>query len=155
MSVTKRSPRPHVTDLALLQREINQLLERLAEFERSDRPVAGEWFPSVDVYECRGKLMVVVEVPGMSPESLRVICRDHCLVISGERRERKAGGVSAFLCMERPNGSFTRKIPLDAAVDLRSAQARLTGGLLTITLPRLKERRGRETTIGVQREEEE
>jgi HSP20 family molecular chaperone IbpA len=56
--------------------------------------------------------------------------------------------------MERPLGRFTRSIPLDVAVDLKLAEARLASGLLTITLPRLKDRRGRETVIPIEWESE-
>ncbi len=136
MSVMRKPMRAPLSELALLQREINQLFERLSGFERSDA-AAGEWSPSLDAYECHGALVIVAEVPGLAPESLRVSCRDHVLVISGERRERRPpAGAAAFLCIERPQGRFSRKIPLDLAVDLRLAEARLEGGLLTITLPR-------------------
>jgi HSP20 family protein len=109
----------------------------------------------VDVFECRGRLTVVAEVPGLSPESIRVVCRNRSLVISGERKERRSvGGPLAFLCMERPAGRFKRTIPLDIAVDIQQAQARVAEGLLTITLPRLRDRRGKETVIPVEREEE-
>jgi HSP20 family protein len=107
----------------------------------------------VDVFECRGALTVVAEVAGLTPDSLRVVCGDHRLVISGERRERRTAD-AAFLCLERPQGRFTRTIPVDSAVDLKQAEARLEGGLLTITLPRLKDRRGQRTTIPIRRQEE-
>jgi HSP20 family protein len=152
MTVMRKPSRAPFTELALLQREINQLFERLAEFDRTDSPAAGEWCPSIDVFECHGQLMIVVEVPGLTPESVRVACKDHSLLISGDRRERRPGGSAAYLCMERPQGRFTRKIPLDMAVDLRMAEAQLENGLLTITVPRLKDRRGRETVIPVKRD---
>jgi HSP20 family protein len=155
MSTTRRAPRPSLTELALLQREVNQLFERLSELDTTSQPAAGEWFPSVDVYECRGTVMVVMEVPGLAPEGLRVVFRDRQLVVSGERRERRpAPGTAAFLCMERPSGRFTRTIPLDLALDVRQAEARLSGGLLTVLIPRLKDRRGRETVVTVQRDQE-
>jgi HSP20 family protein len=155
MSTTRRAPRPSLTELALLQREVNQLFERLSELDTTSQPTAGEWFPSVDVYECRGTVMVVVEVPGLGPDSLRVLFRDRQLVISGERRERRpTPGTAAFMCMERPTGRFTRTIPLDLALDVRQAEARLQGGLLTVLIPRLKDRRGRETVIPVAREQD-
>ncbi len=150
----KKAPIP-LTAMSLLQREINQLFERLAEIDRSEGTVAGEWSPSVDVYESRGKLVLVAEVPGLPPESVRVVVRDRELVISGERRERRPSvGIAAFLCMERPSGRFERTIPLDVAVDVKQAAARLEGGLLTVTLPRLKDRRGRETAIPIERGED-
>jgi len=141
--------------MSLLQREINQLFERLAEIDQSEASMAGEWSPGIDVYESRGKLVVVAEVAGLPPESVRVVVRERDLVIIGERRERRpAGGIAAFLCMERPTGRFERTIPMDVAVDVKQAQACLAGGLLTVTLPRLKDRRGRETVIPIERGEE-
>ena len=53
--------------------------------------------------------------------------------------------------MERPHGRFTRTVALDMPVDGRRAQASLAGGLLTIVLPRMDDRRGRETVIPVER----
>jgi len=151
MAVNRKLPPTSLTALSLLQREIGQLFERLSEIDRSDRAGSVEWSPSVDVYESRGRLMVVVEVPGLTPESLRVVVRDRDLVIVGERKERRPGsGIAAFHCLERPQGGFERVIPLDVAVDLAHAEASLSGGLLIVSLPRLKDRRGRETVISVE-----
>jgi HSP20 family protein len=144
--------RPPDGDLARLQRDFNELLERLAVAGREDAMVGG-WSPAVDVYEAKGTLVVVAEVPGLAPESLKVAAQGGELVISGERRERKPAGAQGFLCMERPQGRFSRRIPLDEALDVRAASARLSGGLLRVSIPRLKERRCRETAIPVEREE--
>lgn len=142
-----------MTDLALLQREINQLFERLAGFDRMSRPQGVEWMPSIDMFDCKGNLIVVVEVPGLLVDSLKLVAREGTLVVSGERRDRRPNGVVAFHCMERPHGRFSREIPIDRALDVRRAEARLERGLLTITIPRLKDRRGRETQIPVERVE--
>jgi len=156
MTVIRRPARTVSLDLALLQREVQQLLERLTDVDRADPASDGEWMPSVDVYESRGKLTIVAEVPGLIADSLRVTFRDRHLVITGERREKRPAGAGAsFLCMERPQGRFTRLVALDVPVDVRSAEARLSGGLLTVTVPPLKDRRGRATVIVVQREEQE
>lgn len=155
MAVVRKPSRMPFSELALLQREVNQLFERLAELERGERPVAAGWNPSTDVFECDGNLVVIVEVPGLLPESLRVSCKERCLIIAGERKERRpTSGGAAFLCVERPQGRFKRVIPIDIPVDLRQAGALVSGGLLTITLPRLKDRRDRETAIPVRREAE-
>jgi HSP20 family protein len=153
MTMTRRSASTAHPNLLLLQQEINRLFERLAALEGSDRRVATEWMPSVDVYECEGKISIVVEVPGLLPESLTVVYRDGQLTISGERRDRRPPGIVGFLCMERPHGRFTRTIFLDLPLDIRQAEARLAGGLLIMSIPRLKDRRGRETVIRVEREE--
>lgn len=150
MTLTKRPARPPLTALTLLQREVNQIFERLATLEPPAPELSSEWCPSVDVFERSGKLVVVVEVAGLAAEALRVVCRERELVVTGERKERRPPGIAGFLCMERPLGRFRRAVPLDVAVDLKQAEARLEKGLLTITLPRLKDRRGRETIIPIQ-----
>lgn len=154
MTITKKAARPHLTALTLLQREVNQIFERLASIEPPPAEMASEWCPSVDVFERGGKLVVVLEAAGLAPEALRVVCRERELMVTGERRERRPAGIAAFLCMERAAGRFIRVVPLDVAVDLKLAEARLASGLLTITLPRLKDRRGRETVIPIAWESE-
>jgi HSP20 family molecular chaperone IbpA len=149
-----RPAKPPLATLSLLRREINQMLARLGELDSSRTRLPGEWSPDVDVYESHGRIVVVVEVPGLPPESLRVAWREGELVVSGERRPRRAAA-SGFLCMERPTGRFARGIPLDAPVNLNEAQARLSRGLLVITLPRVSERRRRETQIPIERDQEE
>jgi HSP20 family protein len=139
-------------ELALLQRELNDLVGRLVSADSPPQAGVGEWLPPVDVFDCRGRLHVVVEVPGLAAESLRVACRSGKLVITGERREARPPGVAGFLCMERPRGRFMRVIDLDLAVDLGGAEAKLRDGVLMIAIPRLKDRRGRETVIPVQTE---
>ena len=150
--MTRRAPRPPITALALLQQEMGELVHRLSVLDRADRLPGSEWSPAVDVFEARDRLVVVIEVPGLAPESLRVVFRDRELVLAGERRARRPGPGTTFLCLERPHGRFERAIPLEGPVDVAHARATVAAGLLTVTLPRLHERRGREAVIPIERE---
>jgi HSP20 family protein len=138
--------------LALLQQEVNELFQRLSILDRSERLPGSEWSPAVDVLELRDRLVVIVEVPGLAPETLKVAFRDRSLLLTGDRRARRVGPGARFHCLERPHGKFERTIPLDLPVDVASARATLRGGVLTVTLPRLRERRGRESVIPIERE---
>jgi HSP20 family protein len=149
--MTQRRSRPPASALALLQQEVNELFHRLTLLDRSEHLPGSEWCPHVDVYEDGGVLVVVVEVPGLDADSLRVAFRDHELFLSGERRSQRPGDGASFLCVERPSGRFERVLPLDIPVDVARARARLADGLLTLTLPRLRERRGRETLIPIEK----
>ena len=153
--MTRRPPRPPVSALALLQQEVGQMVQRLTLLDRADRLPGSEWSPAVDVFESKDRLVVVMEVPGLPPDALRVVYRERELVLSGERRARRTGPGATFHCLERPHGRFERTIPLDVAVDVARAKASLAGGLLTVFLPRLRERRGRETVIPIEREPSE
>ena len=152
--MTRRSSRPPASALALLQQEVSALFQRITLLDRSEHLPGSEWCPPVDVYEARGRLVVIVEVPGLGPESLKVAFRDHSLVVAGSRRTRRPGSGVSFQCLERPDGRFERVLPLDMPVDAVKARATLEGGLLTVTLPRLSERRGRETVIPIEKEKE-
>ncbi len=153
--MSRRQVRPAMAGLAMLQQEVNDLFQRLSILDRSDRLPGGEWSPPVDVLEQRDRLIVIVEVPGLSPDSLKVAFRDRALVLTGDRRAPRVGQGARFHCLERPHGKFERTIPLDEPVDVAHASASLAGGVLTVTLPRLRERRGRETVIPIQREPSE
>jgi HSP20 family protein len=134
---------------------MGELVHRLSVLDRADRLPGSEWSPAVDVFEARERLVVVMEVPGLPPESLRVAFRERELVLSGERRARRTGPGCTFHCLERPHGRFERAIPVELPVDVARAKATLAGGLLTVTLPRLRERRGRETVVPIEREPSE
>jgi len=154
--MSSRKGQRHAVELGFLQKEVEQIFARLGVLNRTDRLGAGEWSPPVDVFESRDHLTIVVEVPGLAPESVSVVCRNRQIVVSGERRhECPADVVAGFLCLERPHGRFNRAIPLTQAVDVQHAQARIAQGLLTISIPRLKERRSREVVIPVRREGED
>lgn len=153
--MTRRSARPPTSALALLQQEVNQLFQRLTLLDRSEHLPGTEWCPPVDVYETRGCLVVVIEVPGLSSESLKVAFRGHSLVVTGKRKTPRPGVGVSFQCLERPDGRFQRVLPLEMPIDVAGARAKLERGLLSVTLPRLRERRGRETVIPIDREPEE
>jgi len=116
--VSRRGERLPVSAVALLRQEVSDLFQRLSSFDRAERLPAGEWCPPVDVFESRERLVIVAEVPGLPPDALRVAFRGGALVLSGERRARKAGGEVSFLCFERPHGRFQRTIPLECPLDL-------------------------------------
>jgi HSP20 family protein len=143
-----------LSELVLLQREVNQLIERLTRAEPAESAAAaGEWVPSVDVYDAGGQVHLVVEVPGLPPESLEVVCRNSSVVVSGERRAPRRDPGAGYLCLERLHGRFHRAIPIDVAVSFSDARARLADGLLHISLPKRQDRRGRSIEIPVERQE--
>lgn len=156
MAPLRRSVGPGFSDeILVLHREVSELFERLSQFDDEAAGSTPHFRPALDIFECGPALMIVVEVPGFSPESIRVTLNRDILTISGERRSARKSGVDGFVCMERPRGRFLRLVRIDRPVDIAKAEASLARGLLTVRLPRLDDRRGREITIPVVREEEE
>lgn len=91
---------------------------------------------------------VVVELPGIDPDQIRVTAGDGVLVIAGERRRELCEG-RVYEQIEIEYGPFERIVRLPADVDLSQAGARYERGLLTIELP-IAEQAARPQSVPIQ-----
>ena len=145
--------RPEIEGLAEEVRRIFDELDRA----RSGSPPAhlGAWTPSIDVIETADTVEVLVDVAGVSADSLRLMVKSGTLAIVGEKRPAAAchADASAFHLVERAFGRFARAVRLADAYDAARITARLRLGELRVTIPKILERRGREIPIPIQQGE--
>jgi HSP20 family protein len=90
--------------------------------------------PSADVYRRGSELIMHVDMPGVSEESLSVEFDDQVLTVAGERTYAPEPG-DQVLVEERPFGRFQRQFRLRDAVDASAITATLDNGVLTLRLP--------------------
>lgn len=117
-----------------------------------DDVAAGECTPPLDVLETGDGVEVILDVPGVPLDALRVLFSHGTLVVAG--RKVPAGCAhreAAFHLAERSFGRFARAVRLGGAFDAGRATATLTAGELHIVIPRIEERRGRDITIPITR----
>ena len=95
----------------------------------------GAFAPNADVFvdEDQRRIVVVVEVAGADPESLRVVFDDRSLIIGGRRRARLRGG--SFLQKEIAHGEFVKRIALPVAVEYDRIAATYEDGFLIVVAP--------------------
>lgn len=121
-------------DVDKLQAEIEQLFADLWHVPR----FAGHhgFRPNVDCFHTNDPhaLTVVVELPGVDPESLRVVAGERMLAVSGERPRPQAPG-RVYQQMEIEYGTFQRQVQLAEDVEPESATAQFEHGILTVQLP--------------------
>lgn len=135
-----------------LSDEVRRVFEEL---DRRSAPngqrVASLYNPPLDVVETASSIDVIVDVPGVSADRLRVFFKSDVLVIVGEKLASDACGSdgSAFHLVERGFGRFARVVRLGAALDVSRAQVTLRSGELRVSVPRLEERRGREIHVPI------
>ena len=79
-------------------------------------------------------LHVVVELPGVDPESVQVAASGRLLVIAGTRERPRAPG-ARYQAMEIEYGVFERRIELGEDVDSANATATYERGMPKIVLP--------------------
>ena len=124
-------------DVDKLQAEIEQLFADLWHVPRFSGPRHGFSFrPNVDCFHTDDPhaLTVVVELPGVEPESVRVVVGERLLVVAGERRRPQAPG-RVYQQMEIEYGAFQRQVQLGEDVAPERATARFEHGILTVELP--------------------
>jgi len=131
-------------DVDRLQEEIEELFADLWQVPRFVGARHG-FRPNVDCFHTDEPhaLTVVVELPGVPPESVQVVAADRLLVVAGERVRPRAPG-RVYQQMEIEYGPFQRQIRLAENVDPSGAHARFALGVLTIELPVVEQQaRGR------------
>jgi HSP20 family protein len=118
-----------------LHEEIEELFAELWQVPRFAGMRHG-FRPNVDCFHTDDPhaLTVVMEVPGVDPETLKVVAADRMLVVAGERK-RPHVPARVYQQMEIDYGPFRRQIRLAEDVDPSRATARYEHGILTVELP--------------------
>lgn len=103
---------------------------------------AGEWQPSLDIVETPEAVIILVELPGVSPAEVQVEVRGTQVIVSGTKSTPPPAAERVrFQCMERGHGRFRREVQLFWPVNSHQGTARLADGLLAIEFPKIHEKR--------------
>jgi HSP20 family protein len=122
-------------DVDKLQEEIEELFADLWQVPRFSGLRHG-FRPNVDCFHTDEPhaLTVVVELPGVDPQSIRLAAGERVLLVAGERRRPSVPG-RVYQQMEIETGAFQRQVRLAEDVDPEHASARFANGVLTVELP--------------------
>jgi HSP20 family protein len=100
-----------------------------------ERPV---FVPRVDIYETESGLVVVADLPSVSPEGLEVTLEKRVLSIYGRVEEEAPEGYSQVY-REYAVGDFERQFTLAGDFDINVSEANLKHGVLHLAIPRAPE----------------
>jgi HSP20 family protein len=92
------------------------------------------WHPPTDIYETLDKIIVVVEVAGVSEDDLTVTLFSDLLVVEGTRKQPVLEDMNACHQLGIKYGDFRSEIALHAPIDHETVKAEYKHGLLKITL---------------------
>jgi HSP20 family protein len=127
-ALTRWDPFAEITDL---RRRFDRLFDDLGR-QRHD-----SWSPAIDVLRQDGRLTVRADLPGITPEEVKIEVEDGVLTVSGEHEERRSekdddGG---YVRRERRFGAFSRSIVLPSGVDAQAIKAETRDGVVEVTIP--------------------
>ena len=122
-------------DIEHAAEQIEELFADLWQVFPFTRGIRRGYRPQVDVFrsEDPAALVVLVELPGVDPEQVRLVAGPRVLLVAGERRRPKDSG--HYQQMEIEYGSFQRQVVLSEDVDADRATATYERGILRVLLP--------------------
>ncbi len=139
-----------MNDAAVIAADARQLLDELDLDVTGASHLSGECRPALDIMETTEATEVVVDVPGVRPDSLRVAIRANTVMIVGVKLVPAAPANARFHLAERTYGRFARAVRIAGAFDGKRARAILENGLLRVVLPPIDDRRGKLVQVTIE-----
>jgi HSP20 family protein len=104
------------------------------------------WAPAVSIEETKDELLVLAEIPGISPADVEVEIENGILTLRGTKEAVREEDHRYHL-EERRFGSFLRSFTLPRGVSQEGIDATVQDGVLRIRLPKVQEAKGRKVEI--------
>jgi len=118
------------------RRDLEKSFFSLPRFEMPPFPKTQE--TTCDVIDEGKQFKVKMNVPGVTKKDVNLNVTDNSVEISAEHKEESEEKKKNFLRKERSQVSYYRTLPLPEKVVSGKARAKLTDGVLEVTLPKTK-----------------
>ena len=102
--------------------------------QESTMPVR-DFVPVTDIFETEQALTVVLEMPGVSKESVEVGVENDVITITGRIDSSKYEGLQP-LYTEYNIGNYSRSFQISSKIEQEGIKAELKDGVMTLVLPK-------------------
>lgn len=110
---------------------------------RADR---ADTFPRISSHSTAEAYELSVDLPGLSDKDITLNVQDNVLTLTAARNVATPEGY-AVRHRERAGSQFTRKLRIPPQVDSEKIEARMSNGVLTLTLPKRSEVKPRQIDV--------
>ena len=127
-------------------RDLLALHEQLGQLVGTDAP---GWTPPVDLYETADQYVLTAEIPGLTRDQIHIHAEDRRIVIRGARGTDPGRDIPSeqYHRVERGHGRFSRAFSLPDMIDVNGVSADLRDGVLTVTIPKARDRSTRRIDV--------
>lgn len=135
--------------LAALRGAMDELLESFFG-EKGFTARSATSVPGIDIAETDESLEVTTDLPGYKADEVDIEIRDNYLTISGkqsEENESEGRNGKKYHRVERRKGSFSRSVRLPCEVQPDKVDAKLSEGVLKVTMPKAEEAKAHKISI--------
>ena len=129
---------------------MNRLFNNLFDTPTGATSSNRRWVPAMDLAETKDAYVLRADLPGLSPEDVKIELENRVLTISGERKAEQRTEDSGWVRVERSFGSFRRSLTVPAGVDPESITAAFDNGVLTVTVPKPEQAKPHRVEIAVE-----
>ena len=105
------------------------------------RTPAAAFAPRFEVKERPDAFVFTADMPGVKEDELDISLQNGVLTISGARKAEEKKEGETYYVFERKYGSFSRSFALPENADPDKVEARLTNGILSLTIGKREEAR--------------
>lgn len=95
--------------------------------------------PLTDVAEEEDKVIVTTDLPGIDRENVELSLKENFLIINATKGKEEETEKEGYIRKERAFMRYYREIPLPEGVTEDGATAQLKNGVLTVTVPKVKQ----------------
>ncbi len=107
--------------------------------KQEEKTIPGRYYvPVADIFETDDALTVVMEMPGVKKDNLRIEVENEALRVDGQIDFSDYEELEPVYT-EYNVGHYARAFTLSGKIERESISARLEDGVLTLTLPKAKE----------------
>lgn len=137
-------------DMNRMRDEMDHMLNTIAPGIASELSLGrGVWNPAVNIAETDDNYTVTAELPGFNKTDFKVTYDNGFLSIRGERKKEKDEKGKEWHRIESYYGSFERSFYLPMPVKSEKIDAQYKDGVLTLTLPKIEEKKPKEIEVKV------
>ena len=109
--------------------------------------ITSSWYPACDVLEDKDSVKILLELPGVTADDVKLSLENNLLSIRGEKKQQAEERTERVHRYERSYGMFERSFALPTTVDSEKVSATCQDGILTITVPKAERARPREIPV--------
>jgi HSP20 family protein len=102
--------------------------------------------PNVDIFENDHEITLLADMPGVTADNLTIDLKKNILTLIGEVLPFESENVEAVM-VEYETGKYLRQFTLSSVIDQSKIDAKLTDGVLRLTLPKVEEAKPRQIEV--------
>ena len=128
------------------QQELQAQHKREVEKKQESTIPVRDFVPVTDIFETEQALTVVLEMPGVSKESVEVGVENDVITITGRIDSSKYEGLQP-LYTEYNIGNYSRSFQISSKIEQEGIEAELKDGVMTLVLPKAEKAMPRRISV--------